>query len=467
MTETYDVILIGGGPAGYQAAIRAGQLGLKVACVDDNLSFGGTCLRVGCIPSKALLESSERLVLAREHLAEHGVEVASVALNLEKMMAQKVKVVSGLAQGIEYLFRKNKVVGVKGRARFVGPDRIVVAATEGERELTAKHLVIATGSEIINLPGVTVDEARIVSSSGALSLERVPGRLVIIGAGIIGLELGSVWRRLGAEVTILEYLDRITPGVDAEVAKTHQKILEKDGFKFRLGVKVVGARHAGEGVAVQFQPRDGGAEETIEADILLSAVGRRPFTEGLGLDAAGVQLDERGRIAVDERFRTNVPGVYAIGDVIRGARLGHKASEEGVVLMEQLAGIGASVDYETIPSIIYTAPEVAWVGRTEEELKAHSVAYRAGKFPFNANARARAQTATDGFAKVLADAKTDRVLGVHVIGPNAGTIIHEAVAFMAFGGAAEDMARVTHAHPTLSEVLKEAALAVEGRPLGI
>lgn len=466
MTEpaaTYDVIVIGAGPGGYVAAIRAAQLGLKTACVEKMPTLGGTCLNVGCIPSKALLQASEKFEEARHALAGFGVKVAGVELDLPGMLGHKDKVVKANVDGIDFLFKKNKIDRLLGHARFTAKDRIEV---EG-KVYAAKNFIIATGSDSTPLKGVEVDEKRIVTSTGALSLPEVPKHLVVIGGGVIGLELGSVWARLGAKVTVVEFLDRILPTNDGEVSKQMQRILAKQGMAFKLSSKVTGATQTDKGVTLTVEPAKGGDAETIEADYVLVSIGRRPYTDGLGLDAAGVELDERGRIRTDKHFRTNVEGIYAIGDVIAGAMLAHKAEDEGVAVAEILAGQAGHVNYDAIPNVVYTWPEVASVGRSEEELKQAGVAYKAGKFPFLANGRARAMNATDGFVKILAEAKTDRVLGVHIIGAEAGTIIAECVLAMEFGASAEDIARTCHAHPTLNEVVKEAALAVDGRPIHI
>jgi dihydrolipoamide dehydrogenase len=469
MADTYDVIVIGGGPGGYVAAIRAAQLGLKTACIDKRGTPGGTCLNIGCIPSKAMLQSSEKFAEAQHALAAHGVKVSGVALDLPTLMARKDKVVGENTRGVEFLFKKNKVEYIKGAARFTAPGKLAVTPINGgqAQELTAKSIIIATGSDIVPLPGVDIDEKTVVSSTGALTLPAVPKRLVVVGGGYIGLEMGSVWRRLGSEVTVVEFLDRITPGMDGELSRNLQRVLTKQGFAFRLGTKVVAAKRGADGVALTLEPAQGGPREELKADVVLVAIGRRPYTEGLGLEAAGVAIDNKGRIKVDGDFATNVKGIYAIGDVIAGAMLAHKASEEGVVLAEMLAGQRGHVNYEAIPAVIYTWPEVASVGRTEEELKTAGVTYKIGKFPFSANARARANADTEGFVKILADARTDRVLGVHIIGPDAGTMIAEAALAMEYGASAEDIARTTHAHPTLNEAVKEAALAVEGRPIHI
>jgi dihydrolipoamide dehydrogenase len=469
VTDAYDVVVIGGGPGGYVAAIRAAQLGLKTACVEKRGSLGGTCLNIGCIPSKALLQSSEKFAEAKHALAVHGVKIDGVSLDLPKMMARKDKVVSDNTRGVEFLFKKNKVEYVKGAARFVAPRRLAITPIDGgtSREIEGKSIIIATGSDVVPLPGVEIDEKTIVSSTGGLSLSAVPKRLVVIGAGYIGLEMGSVWCRLGSEVTVVEFLDRITPGIDSEVAKNLQRVLTKQGFVFRLGTKVMAAKRGKSEVTLTLEPAQGGSREELKADVVLVAVGRRPYSEGLGLETAGVLVDNKGRIKVDQGFATNVKGIYAIGDVIAGPMLAHKASEEGVALAETLAGQRSHVNYETIPAVIYTWPEVASVGRTEEDLAAAGIAYKLGKFPFTANARARANADTEGFVKIIADAKSDRVLGVHIIGPDAGTMIAEAALAMEYGASAEDIARTCHAHPTLNEAVKEAALAVEGHPLHI
>jgi dihydrolipoamide dehydrogenase len=463
MSESFDVIVIGAGPGGYVCAIRAAQLGMKVACVEKRATLGGTCLNVGCIPSKALLQSSEHFEEAKHKLAEHGVNVGAVSLDLARMQARKAEVVGANVKGVEFLFRKNKVTWLKGAGRIAAPGKVAVDG----KEYAAKHIVIATGSESVPLRGVEVDERRIVTSTGALELAEVPGHLVVIGGGVIGLELGSVWRRLGAKVTVVEYLDAILPGMDGEIRKQFERILAKQGMSFRLGTKVTSAKADDAGVDLTLEPAAGGAPERLRADVVLVAIGRRPYTEGLGLEAVGVALDERGRIRTDVHFATSVPGIWAIGDAIAGPMLAHKAEEEGVALAEQLAGQKPHLNYDTVPSVIYTWPEVAAVGATEEQLKERGVAYKAGKFPFMANGRARAMGELDGFVKILADAKTDRVLGAHIIGPDAGTLIAEIALAMEFGASAEDVARTCHAHPTLSEVVKEAALAVEGRALHI
>ncbi|MFZ5670281.1 MAG: dihydrolipoyl dehydrogenase [Pseudomonadota bacterium] len=458
----YDVVIIGGGPGGYNAAIRAGQLGLKVACVEGRETLGGTCLNVGCMPSKALLHASELYeAAAGGEFATLGIEVKP-KLNLAQMMAQKADSVAALTKGIEFLFKKNKVEWVKGWGRLDGPGKVVVKAADGaETTLEARNIVIATGSEPTPLPGVEVDGKRIVDSTGALSLPEVPGHLVVIGAGVIGLELGSVWRRLGAEVTVVEYLDRICPGMDEETAKTFQRSLTKQGMRFQLGQKVTGAKASGKGVALTMEPVKGGEAQTLEANYVLVAIGRRPYTEGLGLETVSVTPDKRGVVANDH-FRTGANGVWVIGDVTSGPMLAHKAEDEAVACIELIAGKAGHVNYDIIPGVIYTAPEVATVGRTEEELKAAGVAYKVGKFPFTANSRAKINHEGEGFVKVLADAKTDRILGVHMIGPNVGDMIAEYCVAMEFAAASEDVARTCHPHPTRSEALRQAAMGVEG-----
>lgn len=461
MAQDFDLVVIGAGPGGYVCAIRAAQLGMKVAVVEKRATLGGTCLNVGCIPSKALLVSSENYSATLHAWADHGIAVEGVKLDLARMMARKDEVVTANTRGVEFLFKKNKITWLKGEGRILAAGRVDVA---GE-EVTARAIVIATGSDSAPLKGVEVDETRIVSSTGALEFDTVPKHLVVIGGGVIGLELGSVWHRLGAEVTVVEFLDRLIPGNDLEVARAFERVLTKQGMKIRLSAKVTRAEASETGVALTVEPVAGGAAETIAADRVLLAVGRRPHTEGLGLAEAGVVLDARGRVQVDARFATNVAGIYAIGDVIAGPMLAHKAEDEGVALAELLAGKAAHVNYDAIPGVVYTWPEVAGVGQTEEALKAAGIAYRVGKFPFTANGRARALGATDGFVKILADAKTDRLLGCHILGPDAGALIAEVVTALEFGASAEDVARVCHAHPTLSEAVKEAALAVSGRAL--
>ena len=457
----YDVVIIGGGPGGYNAAIRAGQLGLKAACVEKGATLGGTCLNVGCMPSKALLHASELYSIAQHDFAALGID-AQVKLNLPQMMKQKAESVTALTKGVEFLFRKNKVEWIKGSGRISGPGKVVVTGADGaETTLEAKNIVIAAGSQPAPLPGVIVDQKRIVDSTGALSLPEVPKHLVVIGAGIIGLELGSVWRRLGAEVTVVEYLDRITPGIDGEVATALQKSLTKQGIKFQLGAKVTGAKASADSVDLSFEPVAGGAAQTITADYVLLAIGRRPYTEGLGLESVGVTPNKRGFIETDHG-RTSAAGIWAIGDVTTGPMLAHKAEEEAVAVIETIAGKAGHVNYDVIPGVIYTWPEVAAVGKTEEELKAAGVAYKVGKFPFTANSRAKINHETEGFVKVLADAKTDRVLGAHMIGPDVSEMIGEYCVAMEFAAASEDVARTCHPHPTRSEALRQAAMGVEG-----
>jgi dihydrolipoamide dehydrogenase len=458
----YDVVIIGGGPGGYNGAIRAGQLGLKTAIVEGRGKLGGTCLNVGCMPSKALLHASEMFEAATGgEFAKLGIEVKP-KLNLVQMMAQKAESVEALTKGVEFLMKKNKVDYIKGWGRIDGPGRVVVKAEDGsETVLETRNIVIATGSEPTPLPGVTIDNQRIVDSTGALSLPEVPKSLIVVGAGVIGLELGSVWKRLGAEVTVVEYLDRIIPGTDSEVATAFQKILAKQGFKFKLGSKITGATAGAKQVQVTVEPAAGGAAETLQADYVLVAIGRRPFTQGLGLESVGVAPDKRGVIANDH-FKTSAPGVWVVGDVTSGPMLAHKAEDEAIACIELIAGKAGHVNYGIIPGVIYTRPEVATVGQTEDELKAAGVAYKVGKFPFLANSRAKINHETEGFVKVLADAKTDRILGAHMVGPNVGDMIAEYCVAMEFGGASEDVARTCHPHPTRSEALRQAAMGVEG-----
>lgn len=461
--KSYDLIVIGAGPGGYVCAIRAAQLGLKTACVEKRATLGGTCLNVGCIPSKAMLSASEKYEAAGHHFAEMGIKVSGLKYDMAAMMGHKSKVVSDNTKGIEFLFRKNKIDWLKGEGTIPAAGQVQV----GGEVYNAKHIVIATGSEVTPLAGITIDEKHVVSSTGALELEKAPDHLVVIGAGVIGLELGTVWRRLGAKVTVVEYLDRILPGMDLEVAKTAQKILEKQGINFRLAAKVTGAKTERKSTTLTIEPAAGGAAETLSGDVVLVAVGRRPYTAGLGLEKLGVAMDKRGRVETSAHFETSVKGIYAIGDAIAGPMLAHKAEDEGVVLAEILAGQSGHIDYDCIPGVVYTHPEIASVGKTEEQLKEAGIAYKAGKFPYMANGRARAMGETEGFVKILACAKTDKVLGVHIVGAEAGTMIAECVLAMEFGASAEDIARTCHAHPTLNEVVKEAALAVDGRPLHI
>lgn len=466
MADTYDLVVIGTGPGGYVCAIRAAQLGMKVAVVEKRATHGGTCLNVGCIPSKALLYASELYEEAANGMADMGIKVKP-DLDLPKMLAFKDEGVKGNVQGVEFLFKKNKIDAFHGLGRIAGPGKVEVIPENGgtAKMLTAKTIVIATGSDVIRLPGIDIDEKQIVSSTGALELASVPKKLLVIGGGIIGLELGSVWRRLGSEVLVVEFLDRIITGMDGEVARQFQRILEKQGMKFKLSSKVTSVSKKGSGLIVSIEPAAGGTAEKVEADVVLVAVGRAPYTEGLGLEAVGVKLDNKRRIMVDEHYKTNVDGIYAIGDVIHGPMLAHKAEDEGVAVAEILAGQAGHVNYDVIPNVIYTYPEVASVGKTEEELKEAGIAYTVGKFPFTANGRAKANRHAVGFVKILADAKTDRVLGVHIVGPDAGNMIAEAAVLMEFGGSAEDLARTCHAHPTYTEAVKEAALAVGKRAI--
>ncbi|MFC3228280.1 dihydrolipoyl dehydrogenase [Marinibaculum pumilum] len=465
--DSYDLIVIGGGPGGYTAAIRAAQLGMKTACVESRATLGGTCLNVGCIPSKALLESSEIFHEAAGGLSDHGVKTGKVSLDLGAMMGRKDKVVGDLTKGIEFLFKKHKITWLKGHGALKGGGKVEVTKGDGAGTYSAKQIILVPGSEVTPLPGVEIDEDRIVSSTGALALPKVPKHLVVVGGGYIGLEMGTVWKRLGAEVTVVEFLDRILPGMDGEVSKQMQRLLSRQGMNFKLSTKVTGAKVKKTGVTLTVEPSKGGEAESIDADYVLVAIGRRPYTKGLGLEEAGVELDDRGRIKTDAQFATTADGIYAIGDAIVGPMLAHKAEEEGVACTEMLAGQKPHINYDAIPGVVYTWPEVATVGRTEEQLKADGVEYRSGKFPFSANARAKAVATTDGFVKMLADAKTDAVLGCHIIGPDAGTLIAEVALAIEFGASAEDIARTCHAHPTLNEAVKEAALAVDGRTLNI
>ena len=462
MADSFDVAVIGGGPGGYNAAIRAGQLGLTSACIDKRGAFGGTCLNVGCIPSKALLHASHLFDEARNEFPKLGIK-ATVELDLPGMMAHKTKVVGELTKGVEFLLKKAKSEAIVGEARITAPGKIDVKLKDGAtRSLTAKNIVIATGSDVAPLPGVTVDEDTIVSSTGALSLKTVPKRLLVVGGGYIGLELGSVWRRLGSEVTVVEFLDRITPGLDGEIGKNFQRILGKQGIKFQPSTKVVGVEKTSAGLSVTVEPAAGGAQSKIDTDIMLVSIGRIAYSDKLGLADIGVALDSRGRVTTDAYYKTNVPGIWAIGDVREGPMLAHKAEDEAVACIENIAGRAGHVNYDAIPAVVYTAPEVASVGKTEEELKAAGVAYKTGKFPFTANARAKTIAATDGFAKIIADAKTDRVLGVHILGANAGEMIAECALAIEFGASSEDIARTSHPHPTLSEAIRQSAMGVEG-----
>jgi dihydrolipoamide dehydrogenase len=468
LVMAYDLVVIGSGPGGYVCAIRAAQLGLKTAVVEKDKTFGGTCLNVGCIPSKALLHASELFDEAGHGFAAMGIKVGAPALDLPAMMKFKDEGVDGNVKGVAYLFKKNKIDSFQGTGRIAAPGKVEVTAADGKKEVVeTKSIVIATGSDVARLKGIEIDEKRIVSSTGALVLAKVPEKLLVVGAGVIGLELGSVWRRLGSEVQVVEFLDRILPGMDLDVAKSFQRILQKQGMAFKLSSKVTAIDSSGGKLKASVEPAAGGAAETIAADVALIAIGRVPYTQGLGLDAAGVKLDNRGRVAVDAHFATNIPGIYAIGDVIAGPMLAHKAEDEGIAVAEILAGRAGHVNYDVIPNVIYTFPEVASVGKSEEELKAAGIAYNAGKFPFTANGRAKVNQQTDGFVKVLADAKSDRVLGVHIVGPDAGNMIAEAAVAMEFGASSEDIARTCHPHPTLTEAVKEAAMAVEKRSISM
>jgi len=459
----YDLVVIGTGPGGYVCAIRAAQLGMKVAVVEKNATLGGTCLNIGCMPSKALLHASEMFEEAAHSFAKMGVSVPAPKLDLPAMMNFKQQGIDGNVKGVEFLMKKNKIDVIHSTGKILGPGKIEVSGGGKTQLIETRNIVIATGSDVARLKGIEIDEKRIVSSTGALSLDKVPGKLLIVGAGVIGLELGSVWHRLGSEVTVVEFLDRILPGMDGEIARQFQRILEKQGFKFKLGTKVTGVDTSGKTLAAKVEPASGGAPETLDADVVLVCIGRVPYTEGLGLKEAGVALDNRGRVQIDAHFATNVKGIYAIGDVVAGPMLAHKA--EGVAVAEILAGQAGHVNYDVIPGVVYTTPEVSAVGKTEEELKQAGHAYTVGKFPFTANGRSKVNQTTDGFVKILADAKTDRVLGVHIVGVEAGEMIHEAAVLMEFGGSAEDLARTCHAHPTRSEAIKEAALAVGKRAI--
>jgi dihydrolipoamide dehydrogenase len=462
MSEQFDVVIIGGGPGGYNCAIRAGQLGLKVACVESGPTLGGTCLNVGCIPSKALLHASEMYEAAGKHMADLGIKVKGVDLDLPQMMKSKSDTVDGLTKGIAFLFKKNKVTHIVGRGRIAGPGSVEVNDAKGKTSILAtKHIVIATGSEVTPLPGVEIDEKRIVSSTGALALGKVPKTMVVIGAGVIGLELGSVWRRLGAKVKIVEFLPRILPGSDGELAKQAQRIFKKQGFDFHLGTKVTGVEKLKSKLKLSLEPAAGGETTNMDADVVLVAIGRRPVTQGLGLEEAGVKVDGRGFVETDH-WQTAAANIWAIGDCTTGPMLAHKAEEEAVACAEAIAGKAAHVNYDVIPGVVYTSPEIAWVGKTEEELKEAGIAYKKGAFPFAANSRARANHASDGFIKVLADAGTDEILGVHMMGAQVSEMIGEAALAMEFRAASEDIARTCHAHPTLSEALRQAAMGVEG-----
>lgn len=466
MSDTYDVVVIGGGPGGYVAAIRAAQLGLKTACVEMRGTLGGTCLNVGCIPSKALLHASELFDEANVGMEKYGIKTGKVSVDLKQMMNHKDGIVTDLTNGIEFLFKKNKVDYVKGRGKVASAGKVDVELSDGgSQTLDTKNIVIATGSDVASLPGIDIDEKIVVSSTGALSLPKVPKHMVVIGGGVIGLELGSVWKRLGADVTVVEFMDRITPEMDGEVSKTFARILKKQGFKFKLKSKVTGVKTTKTGATVTIEPAAGGDAETVKADAVLVSVGRRPYTDGLGLDEAGVNMTERGQVDINDHFETNIPGIYAIGDVVRGAMLAHKAEDEGIAVAEIIAGYAGHVNYGAIPGVIYTMPEVASVGKTEEQLKEAGTAYNVGKFPFTANSRAKANSQTDGFVKILSSKDSDKVLGAHIIGADAGNMIAEVTLAIEKGLTAEDIAYTCHAHPTEAEAVKEAAMAAGGSPI--
>ncbi|ABI76012.1 dihydrolipoamide dehydrogenase [Hyphomonas neptunium ATCC 15444] len=462
MAETYDVVIIGGGPGGYNCAIRAGQLGLKVACIEMRGKLGGTCLNVGCIPSKALLHTSHLFSAAQNEFATLGIKTGKVELDLAQMMGQKDEAVEGLTKGVEFLLKKNKAEYIKGKGKILGKGKVEVALADGgTRVLETKNIVIATGSEPATLPGIEIDEERVVSNTGALSLKAVPKKLVLIGAGVIGLEMGSVWARLGSEVTVVEYLDRILPPADAEVAKEAERTFKKQGLAFKLGTKVTGIEKTKTKLKVAVEPAKGGAAETLDADIVIVAIGRKPYTEGLGLEAVGGKTDKRGVIEVTDHFKV-ADGVWAVGDCIPGPMLAHKAEDDGTAVAELIAGKAGHVNYDLVPSVVYTNPEIAWVGKNEEELKAAGVEYVKGKFPFMANSRARTNHETVGFVKILAEKGTDKILGAHMIGVGVGEMIAEVCVAMEFGASSEDIARTSHAHPTLSEAVRQAAMGVEG-----
>ena len=465
MENNFDVIIIGGGPGGYVCAIRAAQLGLKTACIESRGSLGGTCLNIGCIPSKSLLNLSENFHKAKKDFNQQGIEISDIKLNIDKMMSNKNKSIQILTKGVEFLFKKNKVTYLKGKGVLFSKNDVVVYNNNKKENYKAKNIVIATGSDVTTVPGIEIDEKNIISSTGALSLNKVPNKLVVIGGGYIGLEMGSVWSRLGAEVTVIEYLDYITPGMDREISKEFQKILNKQGIKFKLNSKVNSVKNKANSVLVEFTDNKEKKDQTIEADKVLISVGRKPYTEGLNLSKIGVMKDEKGRIKVNEKLQTSISNIYAIGDVIKGPMLAHKAEDEGIAVAEILAGQAGHVNYDVIPGVIYTSPEVATVGKTEEQLKSENKTYKVGKFPFLANSRAKVNNETEGFVKILADSVTDKVLGVHIIGPHCGDMIAEMALAMEFGASSEDIARTCHAHPTHTEAIKEAALAVDKRPI--
>ena len=465
MSEKFQAVVIGGGPGGYVCAIRLSQLGLKTACIESRGSLGGTCLNIGCIPSKSLLNLSENYDKAKNDFSKQGIELSNVKLNIEKMMLNKDKTVQVLTKGVEFLFKKNKVTYIKGKGVVFSKNDIVVYSNGEKKSYKTKNVVIATGSQATSLPGIEIDEKNIVSSTGALSFDKVPEKLVVIGGGYIGLEMGSVWSRLGSKVTVIEYLDHITPGMDKEISNEFQKILKKQGIEFKLNSKVTSVSDKKNKVTVDFSDNKTNKLDKFECDKVLVSVGRKPYTEGLNLSKIGVKKDEKGRIEVNKKLQTSIENIYAIGDVIKGPMLAHKAEEEGIAVAEIIAGQAGHVNYDVIPGVVYTSPEVATVGKTEEQLKSEKKNYKIGKFPFMANSRAKVNNETEGFVKILADAKTDKVLGVHIIGPHSGDMIAEMALAMEFGASAEDIARTCHAHPTHTEAIKEAALAVDKRPI--
>ena len=463
--NSFDLVVIGGGPGGYVCAIRAAQLGLKTACIESRGALGGTCLNIGCIPSKSLLNLSENFHKAKKDFNQQGIEIEGIKLNIDKMMANKNKSIQVLTKGVEFLFKKNKVTYIKGKGVLFSKEDIIVYDNNKKTNYKAKNIVIATGSEVTSLPGIKIDEKNIISSTGALSLKKVPKKLAVIGGGYIGLEMGSVWSRLGSEVTVIEYLDYITPGMDREISDEFQKILSKQGIKFKMGSKVNSVKNNGNTVSISYTDIKNSKEEVLQVDKVLVSVGRKPYTEGLNLSKIGIKKDNKGRIEVNEKLQTSIKNIYAIGDVIKGPMLAHKAEEEGIAVAEILAGQAGHVNYDVIPGVVYTSPEVATVGKTEEQLKDENKSYKVGKFPFMANSRAKVNNETEGFVKILADSKTDKVLGVHIIGPHCGDMIAEMALAMEFGASAEDIARTCHAHPTHTEAIKEAALAVDKRPI--